>query len=85
MKNPTVTNIDPGPEPIKATSSERTTAFINGLQTKEEFYQGRNGGKEKQKYGTYEKYVDAMLDSVVKNYPNITEGEVAYLISYFGL
>ena len=65
---------------INATSNQKTTDFINSIKTKEEFY-GRDGD-DKATYETYENYVDKKLEEASGN---LTEGEIAYILAYYGL
>lgn len=65
---------------IELTSTTGTTNFINSLKTREEFY-GRDS-EDKKTYKTYENYVDKKLEAVAGNY---SEGEIAYILSYYGL
>ena len=61
--------------------TENTKLFKASIRTRSEF--GR-GGTDKEKYGTYENYIEGMLDKWLGS-GQLTENEVATLVSYYGL
>lgn len=67
---------------ITPTQTDNTSLFAASIKTKNEFY--TRGGPDKEKYGTYEKYIDGCLDKWYTQ-GKLNDGEVAYLISYYGL
>ena len=62
--------------------TENTKLFQASIKTKNEF--NTRGGSDKEKYGTYENYIEGMLDKQLSS-GKLSENEVATLLSYYGL
>ena len=69
-------------EPYKVVNSENVALFKASIRTRNEFARGRNN--DKKKYGSYEAYIEGMLDKWLTN-GQLNENEVATLIKYYGL
>ena len=59
-----------------------TLNFQNSVKTKNEFY--TRGGSDKAKYGSYENYIEGLLDQALRA-GRLTEDEVATLLAYYEL
>ena len=62
--------------------TDATKMFKASIKTKNEFYS--RGGSDKATYGTYEKYIEGIMDKWLKN-GQLTENDVATLLQYYGL
>jgi hypothetical protein len=62
--------------------TEATSMFKASIRTRSEF--GRGGNPDKAKYGTYQKYIEGMIDKWLSS-GKLTENEAATLIAHYGL
>ena len=69
-------------DPFKAVNTEAMKNFKNVLKTKIEFY--LRGGEDKKTYGSYEAYIEGILDKWLEQ-GKLTEDEVASLLAEYGL
>ena len=69
-------------EPIKAVNSQSVSLFKSAVRTRSEF--GRADNPDKQKYGTYNKYLEGMIDSWLRS-GKLNSDEAATLIAYYSL
>lgn len=74
-----------GTPQYKAVDNKKVTNFQSGIRTRNEFY-GRSS-PEKERYGTYEKYIEGMLDEWVDPMGGgkLTDDEKATLLKYYNL
>lgn len=66
----------------EAVNTKNTSSFKSGIRTRSEF--NRGGNSDKQKYKTYEAYIEGKLDEWLSS-GKLNEAEVATLIKYYGL
>lgn len=79
-KTPIVPPKEDNPYTYKETSG--TLNFQHSVKTKNDFY--TKGGSDKVKYGTYENYIEGLLDQALRA-GRLSEDEVATLLAYYGL